>query len=145
MRYALWEPDNLSVESSFFLVPPHKCVLLSAVRFEQFKHREDASFRVPQMACVERMLYDYIPPKARCNDFVFIPSLVMGEEVASDTVSSGGCYWSLSMCDNMKFVGLPGTYRLRLNDPTAVGTAQVYAELFDYEQIPPQMAGMFFQ
>lgn len=145
MRYALWEPDNLTVESSFFLVPPHKCVLLSAVRFEQFKHREDASFRVPQMACVERMLYDYIPPKARCNDFVFIPSLVMCEEVASDTVSSGGCYWSLSMCDNMKFVGLPGTYRLRLNDPTAVGTAQVYAELFDYEQIPPQMAGMFFQ
>lgn len=145
MRYALWEPDNLTVESSFFLVPPHKCVLLSAVRFEQFKHREDASFRVPQMACVERMLYDYIPPKARCNAFVFIPSLVMGEEVASDTVSSGGCYWSLSMCDNMKFVGLPGTYRLRLNDPTAVGTAQVYAELFDYEQIPPQMAGMFFQ
>ena len=134
MRYALWEPDNLTVESSFFLVPPHKCVLLSAVRFEQFKHREDASFRVPQMACVERMLYDYIPPKARCNDFVFIPSLVMCEEVASDT-----------MCDNMKFVGLPGTYRLRLNDPTAVGTAQVYAELFDYEQIPPQMAGMFFQ
>ena len=145
MRYALWEPDNLTVESSFFLVPPHKCVLLSAVRFEQFKHREDASFRVPQMACVERMLYDYIPPKARCNDFVFIQSLVMGEEVASDTVSSGGCYWSLSMCDNMKIVGLPGTYRLRLNDPTAVGTAQVYAELFDYEQIPPQMAGMFFQ
>lgn len=145
MRYALWEPDNLTVESSFFLVPPHKCVLLSAVKFEPYKLRTDSSFRVEQMACVERMLYDYVPPKNRNGEFVFVPSLVMGKEVASDTVTSGGCYWSLSACDNMKFVGLPGTYRLRLNDPTAVGIAQVYAELFDYEQIPPQIAGMFFQ
>lgn len=149
MKYALWDKDNTTLVSSYFLVPPHKCVLLSAIGFKQFKQQSEASFRGPQLVCVERLLYTFNKQafkSLRDCDWIFLPRLsATEEEVANEGVASCGCYWSLDMCNNMKFVGLPGTYRLHFNDPTMVGEAQVYAELYDYEQIPPHIAGMFFQ
>ena len=52
--------------------------------------------------------------------------------------------WTLEPCHNLGIIGIPGAYRLRLNDATAVGTAQVYAEFYDVSAIAPQAYGAFF-
>lgn len=149
IRYPLWSPDNLSSVSSLFVVHPGKSVLLTAVSFPEYKTQQESGFRVPMLACVERMLYEYdqnaLRPVCGGCDWMFDLSRTMATEVASESVASSGCHWVLSQCDNVKLVGLPGTYRLRLNDSTAVGTVQVYAELFDNVQIPAALYNMYFQ
>lgn len=152
MKYPLWGPGNLSMVSSLFVVHPGKCVLLTGANFAAYKSQDDSSksFRVAQMACVERLLFDYAPSilkNARsCDcDWLFDITKVGASEANAAAVASGGCHWTLSACDNMRIVGLPGSYRLRLNDPTATGVVQVYAELYDASQIPVQLTGMFYQ
>lgn len=148
MRFALWSADNTTLTSSLFYVPPRKCVLLSAVNFAEFKFSQESSFRTKQCVCVERLLYDLLPeqlgiPKCGC-DWVFEPVRPLAAEVGVLSASTNGCFWTLDSCDNLRIIGLPGTYRLRLNDSTAIGTAQVFAEQFDYAQLPPQISGLFF-
>lgn len=149
MRYPLWEPSNVSEVSSLFVVHPGKCVLLAATGLSEYVTQTEAGFRAPQMVCVERLLFEFtkaaLKPAGCDCDWIFNPSASMAKGVMDDTVAVGKCYWTLSLCDNMGIVGLPGAYRLRLNDPTAVGTVQVYAELFDTSQIPSQMTSIFFQ
>lgn len=151
MRYPLWSPSNASEVSSLFVVYPGKCVVLSAVGLADTATQTEASFRTKQMVCVERLLYEPMKQTTRrsaddCGcDWIIDVSARMAIEVSGDAVSVGGCHWTMDSCDNVKIVGLPGTYRLRLNDPTAGGVAQVYAELYDASQIPAQLFGMFFQ
>lgn len=146
MKYPLWAPTNTSEVSSLFVVQPGKCVVLSATGLQEYATRLEAGFRVPQMLCVERLLFDFAPSaieKFSCGcDWIFDP---VATKVMDDVVSVSGCYWALTHCNNIRIVGLPGTYHLRLNDGTAVGTVQVYAELFDASQIPVQMSEIFFQ
>lgn len=149
MRYPLWEPANTSEVSSLFVVHPGKCVLLAATGLQEYATQLEAGFRVPQMVCVERLLFEFtkaaLKPAGCDCDWIFNPAAPMAKNVMDDTVSVTGCYWSLTHCSNIRIVGLPGTYQLRLNDPTVVGQMQVYAELFDASQIPVQMSEIFFQ
>ena len=48
------------------------------------------------------------------------------------------------MCCNIGIIGVPGTYRLELNDTTAIGVAQVYAELIQVNKLPVQIKDLFF-
>ena len=148
MKYPLWE-NPVSEVSSLFVVHPGKCVLLAAVRLDEYATQTEAGFRVPQQICVERVICEFLPgtikPRFCDCDWVFNLDRQMAVEVSSETVSVGGCSWTMSKCDNVGIVGLPGTYRLRVNDATATDHIQVYAELFDASQIPVQMSGVFFQ
>ena len=148
MKYPLWG-DPTSETSSLFVVHPGKCVLLVAVGLEEYATQTDASFKTAQMVCVERVIHEFMPgawkPVSCDCDWVFCPDRPLAKEVSSEAVSVAGCHWTLSQCDNVGIVGLPGTYRLRLNDPTATDHIQVYAELFDASQIPVQMTNIFFQ
>lgn len=148
MKYPLWG-DPTSETSSLFVVQPGKCVLLVAVGLEEYATQTEAAFKTPQMVCVERVLHEFMPGAIKpvsCDcDWVFRYDRPLAKEVASEAVSVGGCRWALSQCDNVGIVGLPGTYRLRLNDATATDQIQVYAELFDASQIPAQMTSIFFQ
>lgn len=148
MRFALWSKDNDTLTSSLIYVPPRKCVLLAAVDFAEFKFSQEASFRTKQCVCVERLVYDMLPEQLGVQrsgcDWVYELTRPLAAEVGVLTVATGGCPWMLDSCDNLRIIGLPGTYRLRLNDSTAIGTAQVFAEQFDYNQIPPQISGLFF-
>lgn len=148
MRIALWSPDNLTTVSSYFVVAPSRCVLLSAVGLSEYKTQTEASFRATQLVCVERTLFDPLPrdfAEGGCGcDWVFTERQ-MAKESATESVAVDGCSWSLSYCNNNRIVGLPGTYRLRLNDASAIGEVQVYAESFAINQIPPQVSGLFFQ
>lgn len=148
MRFALWGKDNDTLTSSLFNVPPRKCVLLTAVDFAEYKYSTEVSFRTKQCVCVERLVYEMLPeqlgtPSCGC-DWIFDPKRALAQEVGVISVASYGCNWELDSCNNVRILGLPGTYRLRLNDATALGTAQVYAEQFDYTQLPPQISGLFF-
>lgn len=148
MRYALWSPENLTQVSSSFVVDPARCVLLTAVGLDEYKTQTEASFKVAQMVCVERLLFDPLPHDFEnngCGCTWIFDSTPMAKGVPPEPVTVNGCSWSLSHCNNTRLVGLPGTYRLWLNDATAIGKVQVYAESFALHQIPPQVGGLFFQ
>ena len=66
------------------------------------------------------------------------------EEISDQFVQTNNGVWSLSMCCNIGIIGVPGTYRLELNDTTAIGVAQVYAELIQVNKLPVQIKDLFF-
>lgn len=147
MKYPLWR-NPVSETSSLFVVQPGKCVLLVAIGFDEFATQTEASVRVNQMVCVERVMHELVPGALKpisCDcDWVFNYDRPLAREISSEAVSVGGCHWTMSKCDNVGIVGLPGTYRLRVNDSTATDHIQVYAEQFDASQIPVQMTKIFF-
>lgn len=149
MRYPLWPKGVTTLESALFVVPAGGAVVLTAVGFEQYKTQESGEAKTEQQACVQRVLHEFTPDALRCCDgpceWIYVLSRPMAREISSEVVSIGGCGWSLSMCDNLRILGIPGTYRLELNDSAALGVAQVYAELYNIDQIAPQVVGPFFQ
>lgn len=146
----LWEPSNISMDSSIFRVAPGQAALLFAVKFEDKKYRESVEeVETAQMACVNRLLFAAAMPsdyKARKGcDCVFDALNIRPAQSEDELVLVNGCGWSMSKCNNLRFIGTPGIYRLHLNDNTAVGTAQVYVDFFDAHNLPPHIAGMFFE
>lgn len=152
---ALWADDNKTLHSSPFEVKEGTVVALFAVGLEQFKVRQDSqTMQDKQRICVSRIVRDYTLGTAQkqgpvmnyceCN-FVLNTSWLTEIELAEEIVTSGGCVWQLTQCSNFRIVGIPGLYRLHLNDDTVIGKAQVYAEQYDIQNIPMQMADLFFK
>lgn len=145
----LWSDSNLTLLSSVFIVPPERAVLLFASGLLAERVRTSASqFKGPQAVCVERVVFGIDSPAASsfrdgCSCVVdgFLPSAAMK---AFEQVQTCSLPWMLDPCRNIGVIGIPGTYRLRLNDATAIGNAQVYAEWFDFDAIAPQAYGVFF-
>lgn len=145
----LWEPSNTSMDSSIFRVNAGQAVLLFATGFAAEKYRESASeVAAPQMACINRLLYSAANLSEHKThkgcDYVFNSLSIRPEQAEDELVVVNGCGWNLTACNNLRFIGVPGFYRLHLNDATAVGTAQVYADIYDAHNLPSQIAGMFF-
>lgn len=150
MSQALWSPTNTSVYSSVFNVPPGKVCVLFAANMQENKDRADNStFLSPQELCVRRLVHDFsIPeglPICSCCDWIFDLSSIKEVAVADEVVQSGGCCWALTARNNLCVIGVPGAYRLELNDHSAVGRLQVYADLYDAKTFPPQVRGLFFE
>lgn len=145
--FPLWEPTNYTVFSSVFNVPVGYCCILHATDFKAEKYRDDAAtFIGPQVACVKRLVHEF---KARrvvnlqC-DWIFDIDNSRAEEVVDQVVQTCDGTWTLSACNNIGIIGVPGSYRLELNDPTAIGVAQVYAELVKVSELPSQISNLFF-
>lgn len=149
MSQPLWSDINKTMYSSVFNVPPGKVCVLFASKLEREKYRVDNSeFASPQTVCVRRLVHDFDQEQFRfrsgCNcDWVYDVEAYTEETVADEIVDTG-CCWSLTRERNLGIIAVPGTYRLELNDATAIGTAQVYADLYDAKNIPLQAGSLFF-
>lgn len=145
--YTLWKPTNKTVFSSVFFVPPGQCCLLYATGLAAERYRESPEeFSAPQCVCVKRLIHEFKAPRhvnLQCN-WIFDMDNSGAEEVSDQLIQTCNGAWSLSMCNNIGIIGVPGTYRLELNDATAVGTVQVYAELIKANLLPEQIKDLFF-
>lgn len=145
----LWSGSNSTQLSSVFIVPPGRAVLLFASGLLDERVRTSAAqFKGPQAVCVERLVFGFdAPAPASFRDgcaCVVDASLPSADMKSSEQMQTCSLPWMLEPCRNFGIIGIPGTYRLRLNDATAIGTAQVYAEWFDFDAIAPQAYGAFF-
>lgn len=156
MLNPLWLPGNNTLHSAAFEVEIGKAVVLFATGLEQYKVRQDSKEAQDiQRICVSRILRDYAPepePMRRVGPamnmcdcgFIFNATWPTEIEVVEEVITSNGCAWQLTQCDNLRIVVVPGMYRLHLNDETVIGKAQVYAEQYDIENIPQQAGSLFF-
>ena len=143
----LWSPTNDTRYSAVFNVPPGQSVILYAVGLGPEKFRTAAhEFKTAQMLCVNRLLHGYTlrePAEGSCS-WLFELDDVNADIIVEEAVQTCNGTWQLTMCKNLGIIGVPGTYRLELNDDTAIGTVQVYAEVYDNKQIPMQVADLYF-
>lgn len=145
----LWQKNNRTMYSSVFNVPAGYCVTLFATGLLDEKVRQSAEeFTVPQIVCVRRLVHEY--EKAQtilcegCCGYIFDLANVRADTINDGLVSTCGRPWQLDPCRNIGIIGVPGTYRLHINDATAVGVAQVYADWYRASQIPSQVESLFF-
>lgn len=148
---ALWEPTNLTMFSSVFTVPEGMSCVLTAHNFRRKRFRSSAQeIKGPQVACVRRILFGFNPEKevgeAGHNQCEYIYTLPQSgvEKLTDQPVTTENGVWQLSTCRNLAIIGLPGIYRLELNDATVVGDAQVYAEWRKSSSIPLHMQPLYF-
>lgn len=147
MSKELWPSTNTTLFSSVFTVPQFKVCLLFGTNFKLEKYRADASeFVSPQAVCVRRVLHGFTAPEVSSGScgWVFDIDSVRADMIVDEVVTSCGAPWQLTLCRNIGIIGLPGSYRLELNDATAVGELQVYAELYDANSFPTQIKDLFF-
>jgi hypothetical protein len=129
----LFDGDSKSQYSETFYLVPGWWGLLTAHGFNPDPVVVDpAEPKTLQMACVTRlrMLYDERFVKTECGcgyGREMYPGMVGFFE---DPVVVRGCPWTLSACDTIRVLTVPGLYRLILNDPSAVG--EVFVEFDAY-------------
>ena len=124
--YPLWKNTNKTEFSSVFSVPPGQVCVLFASGLQKYK-------------------YTFPVDKANlpCG-WIFDTEKSGADEIIDEVVRSCSDPWQLSMCSNLRVIGVPGTYRLELNDTTAIGKAQVFAELYNAKTFPMQVKDLFF-
>lgn len=147
MSIELWSPTNKTLFSSVFTVPQFKVCLLFGANFQLEKYRTDASeFVSPQAVCVRRVMHGFVAPDTSLEScgWVFDIDSVRADMIVDEVVATCGSPWQLTLCRNIGIIGLPGSYRLELNDSTALGTLQVYAELYEANSFPTQIKDLFF-
>lgn len=144
----LFKPENASLFSNVFTVPEGKCCVLHAVGLKREKIRTDASeIKVAQQVCVRRMVHSYRPDDDDCEcscGCSFDMDDVSAKNIADQPVVTCSGPWALSACDNLRIIGVPGTYRLELNDSTAIESVQVFADMYDNHAFASQVTGLFF-
>lgn len=146
--YPLWETTNLTRFSSVFNVPSGQCCVLYAADFAEERYRADAAEIVqPQSVCVRKLLFgfsaeDFAP--AACGCSMVYDMMPGAKNLVDQVVSTSNGSWQLTSCNNIGIIGLPGVYRLELNDATAIGISQVYAEWYKAKEIPTHIKDLFF-
>lgn len=145
MTQPLWSDDNFTLFSDVFNVPEGKvCVLFAAGLLRERVKTSTSEFSGKQAVCVRRMLYapDIVfGNNATCD---WVASSTSASAIADERVQTCGQCWMLTESHNLGIIGVPGIYRLELNDATAIGDAQVYAELLDADSVPSQAEKLFF-
>ena len=146
----LWDGSNDTLFSSVFVVPPGWSVVVFATGLLSEKVRRSAAeFKGPQLLCVERLVFRCDAPKVSapqcdgCCSYV-LGAMPIAELDSAELVETCFLPWVLEPCRNIGAIGIPGTYRLRLNDATAIGAVQAYAEWYEHGAIAPQAYGLFF-
>lgn len=141
----LWSSTNHTMFSDVFSVAPGKVCVLFATGFEYDRVRVDNSeFAAKQSVCVRRIKHSHglVWQRNAVCDWIATPTTAV--EVGDELVQVNGCGWTLDKCNNLRIIGVPGTYRLELNDATAIGVLQVYAEQFDAVAFSPSVGHLFF-
>ena len=145
MSQPLWSEDNYTMFSDVFNVAQGEvCVLFAAGLLDTRVKTESTEFSGPQAVCVRRILFapDIVFSKNATCDWV--ASATSASEIADELVASNGCCWELTPTNNLAIIGVPGIYRLEVNDATAVQAMQVYAEKYNALALPAQIQKLFF-
>lgn len=145
--YELWSDTNNTLYSSVFSVAPGNVCVLYAADFPQKRVRTDAAeISGPVTACIRRLLFGFTPDETlnlTCS-WIFDTSRGKVDKLVDQIVTTCNGVWQLSMCRNIGIIGVPGSYRLELNDATVIGKAQVYAETYSMNQLPLHVKDLFF-
>lgn len=146
MSIPLWPVGSTSMYSDIINIAPGKvCVIYaSGLEIERCRTSND-EFKGPQAICVRKLIHAadmVLVRRSTWCDWVVTPT--NAATVMDDVVQVSGCCWELTHNNNLRIIGVPGTYRLELNDCTAIGTAQAYADLYSVEQLPHNIAHLFF-
>jgi len=143
----LWLPTTATVESERFGLAPGYVALFYAVGFEPYRNAAPTDqVRMEQKACLQRIITNYETPQAAiCTPCAVYPpqNEVPDFEFVID-IEGAGCDWSVSMCRNFAILGVPGYWQFVLNDPEAVGVANIYMDVVETGAIPVQLAASFF-
>lgn len=133
----LWKPDNETVNSDVFHVCPGSYAILFATGLKSKRVRASAEeIDGPQVICIERLAFPdapvergpKVPPAGACDYIEDWRAIEV--PVTTESVSVDGCCWSLTNCNNLMTISIPGSYRAHLNDATAIGKAQLYVERY---------------
>lgn len=148
MNHPLWSDTNNTLYSSVFCVQPaHVCVLF-ADGLADWKWRTDSDVRIPQSIHIRKVLHEYDKQRSKQDlrpDWIFDIRRVSADKIADACIQTCGEPWSLRKCKNIGIIGVPGSYWLELNDSTAIGVAQVYAEMHSVKNFPVQLSDLFFR
>lgn len=146
MLIPLWPERSTSQFSDILNIAPGKVCVLYASGMQAERCRvSDDEFKVPQSVCVRKIVHSVdtaLVHRSTWCDWVVTPKNVLA--VVDDIVETDGNCWELTLSNNLRIIGVPGTYRLELNDCTAIGVVQVYADLYNVEQLPHQISHLFF-
>lgn len=130
MKYVtLFNNMSTNMTSRMFPVHPGQTVMLTAFGFAAHQQVYDKSKpRDAQRAIVEKVAFaGGIFPSCCVGDDGLLAEIPY---TYAEDVTQGGL-WNLNACQNLVFLSVPGTYRLRLNDEAALG--MVYIELVKYD------------
>ena len=124
----LFDESSSSLESAPFYVRTGWFGLLTAFGFQGRKVAvAPGKPKVRPMACVRmiRADYDIDRREAPCGVIRDIPEPFLVSE-REGGVATRGRTWSLSACDTVALIDIPGVYRLVLNDPASLGMVAIY-------------------
>jgi hypothetical protein len=134
----LFDTTSLSVESDVFCITPGWFGLFSAFGFKSVKVQlEPGKPKGRQAACLSQVLTRtvIVPEELPCGVVREVGSDRRVEIIAEGPVTANGCMWSLSACETMKILDVPGLYRLTLNDKAATATVQVYVRYYPLDRL----------
>lgn len=130
---------STSVDSPFFTIVPGEIAMLQAFGFAEYKSRASkAELLVPQVACLEMLLFEegVLPPHQFGDCTLYSLNDFYTKVLARETLQRNGCSYELSSCNNIMLLNIPGSYCLTMNDETALGQARVYLRVFTHEEFP---------
>lgn len=145
MLVPLWLPDNETQDSSVFKVLDGYTALLVATGFERFRvNTETKEFRSPQLACLHRLIFlvdqvnvGALEPRTACDYLYEVTQNITN--VTDEVMYRSDCMLTLGGCDTVGVLPIPGTYYFHLNDATAIGTAQIWIELYRNDNLPQSL------
>lgn len=124
----LFDETSVSTESPLFYVTSGWFGVLTGFGFATTRTTVDPELpKVMQKACVKLVRATYDPEvklDQPCGCFPELPRASLAG-IQETLAVSGGRVWSLSACDTIALIDVPGVYRLTLNDPAAVGAVTV--------------------
>lgn len=141
----MFDEKSVSAESPLFYVVPGWFGILTGFGFTSGTVAVDDDLpKTAQKACVKLVSLDYELGKLEtpCGVFPEIPKAVL-LGIREAPAVSGGRAWSLSACDTIALIDVPGTYRLTLNDQAAVGTVTVTLRAMTADSFSRQSALYF--
>ena len=143
----LWADGNDSLSSAIFEVPAGKVGVLFGLNFGDEIERTAGAFRTEQTACIHKvyLAQSEIERQLACGEVLTLDSVKAFSYVDEQVLTCDGP-WQLTNCRNMAIIGVPGVYYLELNGrSTSDESPQVYFELWNKDDIAPQVTGIVFQ
>lgn len=149
MLIPMWQPANDTPDSLVFTLRTGEVALLVAEGFARKRTRTTSTeMDSPQFACLHQLIFEYSNDVAlalepcTCCDYMYDIN-VTDATIHDVPVYLNGHPVGLSKCNNTILWALPGSYYFHLNDTTAIGTAQVWIDVFKAEELPLSMLGAF--
>ena len=142
----LWTDDNDTLSSSYFEIPEGKVGIIFGVNFAEEIVRDTGAFITEQAACVHKvyLTVNNLPQEVGCGGVLDFDKFDVQPYVDEEVLTCDGP-WQLTKCHNIGIIGVPGTYQLKLNGRASDDRKpQVYLELYDIEDIVPQVTGLFY-